>query len=49
MMQILTDTDEEAKWYEVETVSRNGKEEVVEVKCDRYDKEDAVKVAEIGT
>lgn len=49
MMCILTDTDEEWKMDEVETVIQNGSADIVWATFDTDDKEDAVEVTETGT
>lgn len=48
MMLILTETEEKAKAEEVESVSRNGWDEVVEAKCYTDAKDDVAEVSETG-
>lgn len=49
MMCILTDMDEEGNNDEVQTVSRNGRADVVEAICDMDEKYDVVAFAETGS
>lgn len=49
MMCILTDADEEANTDKVETVILNGREDVVEAKYDKDNKDDVVEVVKTVT